>query len=92
MNPGRQKNPFFPRHKFLGALRFLILPLGIFVLANMIFGLIGFHIPQLVAGLKSLLAAGQVSPFVEARARLVWGTASAGTPPWAEGSAIWDTE
>ncbi len=74
MNAGRHKDPFLARHNFLGALRFLVLPLGIFVLANIIFGLIGFHIPQLVAGLKSLLATGQVSPFVEARARLVWGT------------------
>ncbi len=74
MDAGKQRIPSFWRHKFFAGLRFLALPLGLFVLANVVFALIAFHLPQMVAGLKTLLASGQVSPLVEGRARLIWGT------------------
>ncbi|MDD3581869.1 MAG: hypothetical protein PHW74_12715 [Desulfobacca sp.] len=61
---------------YFAALRFVLLPLALLILANIVFSLVAFNIDQLVAELKSLLISEQklINPFLEARARLTWGT------------------
>jgi len=64
------------RSTYFKSLRFVLLPLALLLLANIIFSLVAFNIARLVGELKSVLGTGQilVSPFLEARARLAWGT------------------
>jgi len=58
------------------ALRFVVLPLAVFVLANVIFSLTAFNLDLLVAAIIKLIHSGRMSmtPFMEARARLTWAT------------------
>jgi hypothetical protein len=51
-------------------------PLAVLLLSNIIFELVAFDIYELVGELKNLVGQGQASTrlFVEARARLLWGT------------------
>jgi hypothetical protein len=72
---GQSQSPLIRQNYFV-ALRFVLLPLAIFLLANVIFSLVASDIDQLVSGLKKLIGLKQISidPFVEARLRLNWGT------------------
>ncbi len=64
------------QHGHLAPLRFVVLPLAVFALANLIFSLSAFDLDRLVGKLLDLIQSGQapMNPFVEARARLAWAT------------------
>jgi len=58
------------------AFRFLMLPLGVFLLANIIFSLTAFDIQELVTRIQPLVPSGENAgrSFEEAGARTVWAT------------------
>jgi hypothetical protein len=62
--------------KYLSALRFLALPIAVLILANVIFELVAFDIDKLIGKIAIILSQDESSgrSFLEARARLLWGT------------------
>jgi hypothetical protein len=64
------------RRSYFAALRFALPPLAVMMLADVIFSLIASDIDQVVGELQGLLGSGEIliNPFVEAQARLTWGT------------------
>jgi hypothetical protein len=64
------------RQNYFAALRFILLPLAVLLLADVIFSLVASDIGKLVTELTVLIESKQIfiTPFVEARMRLNWGT------------------
>jgi hypothetical protein len=62
--------------KYLAALRFVALPIAVLILANVIFEFVAFDIDKLIGELAMILGQEESSgrSFLEARARLLWGT------------------
>lgn len=64
------------RQNYFAALRFVLLPIAVLLLADFIFSLVASDIDKLLLELKLLIESKPISinPFVEARVRLNWGT------------------
>jgi len=62
--------------KFMAALKFVALPIAVLILANVIFEFVAFDIDKLIGELAIILGQDESSgrSFLEARARLLWGT------------------
>jgi hypothetical protein len=64
------------QQNYVAALRFVLLPLVVLLLADFIFSLVASDIAKLVAELKQMIESEpiDINSFVEARLRLNWGT------------------
>lgn len=75
-NPSNHSQSASLQQNYFAALRFVLLPLAVLLLADFIFTLVASDIDKLLAELKLLMESKPISinPFVEARLRLNWGT------------------
>jgi hypothetical protein len=75
-NPNNHTQSGWFQKNYFAALRFVLLPLVVLLLADVIFSLVASDIDKLVTELKKLIESKQalINPFVEARLRLNWGT------------------
>jgi hypothetical protein len=71
-----QAGGWFSPRGHAGASLFLVLPVGVFVLANVIFSLIAFDMEELVAAAEPAVrsAGGSGGSLTEAAARIIWAT------------------
>jgi hypothetical protein len=71
-----KEQPHMSHQNYLTALRFLSLPVIVFVLASLIFEFVAFDIGELIIAVRNAMGQGDsvVRAFQEAQARLLWGT------------------
>ena len=75
--PADNQSPSGSLHRnYFASLRFVLLPLAVMLLADIIFSLVASDIGKRVTELRGLVESGQIyiKPFIEARLRLNWGT------------------